>query len=364
MKTFSTTLPAALALTLIAAPALAAELTANQKSATRDVETSDGDLRLGRAAPGFQLTADGDATSAAFTYGRDWQGRDTATKPGDVQSLSFKVSAPVNQDTGEGNFLTADGRFSSGVSLGFSYTRMILPNPPLPGTAAEREEVAALTIAALHKLNLQACLEPGSKTPCLTYGELVDLGAVPANENLVDHAFLDGEIWQWGVSAEVARPSFDYRDPTTLAKQSERHTVVSASLNGGLRMKGGVYFGGVVTYENGREEASKRTLCHATATAGITECFTSPYAAPERDEATTVMAVARWRSRDADNPYAVEIKAGYDSQSQLYGVATSLYLAPDAKGALRGGLRLAWQSDDDDPTTDAVTFGVFIGAPF
>ena len=366
MKTLSATLSTTLALTLAtAAPALAAELTPYQQAAVRQAETSDGDVRIGPVTPGFQLTADGDATSASFTVARDWQGRDTATTPGAVNALSFKVSTPLDKDTEEGNFLTAGGRFSNGTSIGFSYTRMVLPNPPLPGTAEERKQIAGLTIAALHRLGLQGCLKAGSQKPCPSYDELVDMGAVP--ERLVDHAFLDGRIWQWGASAEVGRQAFDYRDPTTLAELSEHHTVFSAALNGGVRLRGDrAYVGAAVEYNNAREEGSKRILCRATTTVGVTECFNSPYAAPTHDESTNLIGVARWRSPGGHTPYAVEIKAGYDTQAKVGGVVTSLYLVPDGDGALRGGLRLGWQSSDDDPTTDDdnVTIGVFLGLPF
>jgi hypothetical protein len=366
MKTHFITLSATLALTLsVAAPALAEPLTTYQQAAVRQAETSDGDLRIGPATPGFQLTAEGDATSASFTVGRNWQGLGSTTTPGAANALSFKVSTPLNKNTQEGNFLTAAGRFSNGTSLGFSYTRMILPHPPLPGTAEEQEEAAGLMIAALHRLGLQDCLKPGSPKPCPSHDELVARGAVP--KALVDQAFLDGAIWQWGVSAEVGRQTFGYRDPTTLADLSEHHTVFSAALNAGLRLRGDrAYVGGAVEYNNAREEGSKRILCRPTTTAGVTECFNSPYAAPTHDESTNLIGVARWRSSGDGAPYAVEIKAGYDAQAKVGGVVTSLYLVPDGDGALRGGLRLGWQSSDDDPATDDdnLTLGIFLGVPF
>lgn len=359
MKTFP--LPLALALMATTAPALAADLTPNQKVAFRDAETSDGDLRIGRAAPGFQFIADGDATSVAFTYAKAWQGKDTKTKAGMVQNLSFKLSTPFDKETQEGNFLTATGRFSNGTSLGFSYAWIIMPNPPLPGTPEQREAVQAF-----YERSEQACFAAG-KTPCPSHDVLVAQGVIPENRDLVDHAFLDGNIWQWGLSGEVGRQAFDYRDPVTLAELSDHHTVFSGAVNGGMRLRGDrAYVGAAVEYNNGREEGSKRILCRATTTAGVTECFDSPYAAPTDDESLNLMGVARWRSSVSHTPYAFEVKAGYDTQSKIYGVVTSLYLVPDNDGALRGGLRLGWQSNDDDPATDDdnLTVGVFLGVPF
>lgn len=380
MKTFFP-LAAPLAVVLLATttPAQAEDLTAEQKAAeraaakqasqrvvdlvVRHTETSDGDLRVGPAMPGLQLTADGDATSASFTVARNWQLR---TKP-IINALSFKVATPLDKSTKDGNFLTAAGRFSSGTSLGFSFTQMYLPNSSLVGTAEQRDAAVLEMIEKLRGGGKLTCLEP-AQGPCPEHDALVKTGLVPKVESLVDRAFVEGTIWQWGVSGEISKPTFDYRDPLTLVEQSEDHMVYSAALHTGWRLNGDrTYLGGAIEYGNSRKESAKRILCGPPPATGPTECFNSPYAPPTHEESTSLMGVARWRApRDSRTPYAVEVKAGYDTEAKVYGLVGSLYLVSDADGGLRGGLRAGWQSDDEDPTTDDDNFtvGVFIGAPF
>lgn len=355
MKTLSSLL--VLASLAAAAPAVAEEVSAAQQKAISETQSSDGDLRIGHAAPGFLLSADGDGEQVSIIATRSWQ------RGLPANSLSFKISAPFDKDRGEGNFLTDGGSLNAGTTLGLAFTQIAPIAGPIPGNAAYRTEVLELA--------RRACAQSAPETDrarcaTLTYSEAEPYVPAEAARILADEAFLNAPVWMWGFSAAVGEKQFSYRDPVTFAGSSRDRTPYSLSLTGGVRLKRDrVYVGGALEHKEEFAAASSRTLCRALSTPGLQECVSGPFAGPRRQTTSDAFGVVRWRGGERA-PYAVELKAGYDFEQEVFAMTTSLYMVFDSHKDLRGGVRLGWRSDDDDPTThdQNFTIGAFVGVPF
>ncbi len=345
-------LPLLLATLGAAVSASAADLTPGQAKVVAQTASPDADLRLGHALSGFQVSADGDAQSVSVTSGP-------------ANSLSFKVSTPFDKSSQEGSFLSPGGRLSNGTSVEFAFSQIAPTLGALPGTPDYR--------VRMYKLAQQQCMAKATdadKPKCAgNYRALQKMGYPEGDEaaSLIDDAFLNGPVWMWGASAGASSKHFDYRDPTSFAKSSEDHTAFKASVMGGVRLaRDNLYVGAAAEYSEDYSPGRTRNLCRPLAAGGTVECISGAYAPPGKDKTSDAFAVIRWQDVNRVTPYAVELKAGYDFEHEITGAAATLYLVPDKDNKLRGGLRLSWQSDDHDPTTDDqnVTIGAFVGVPF
>ena len=343
----------------LATPALAAP-TAAQQEAVRDAAPAGADLTAGAGASGFVVSA-GDADGAvAVTLARTWDDDDATSA---FNNLAVKFSAPLNKDTGEGNFFLRDG-LSGSTAVELSFKRII---PPAAAPLDARRMEEALTRG--RERCAAAMVREDDKTACKTK-TLRQLEAdrfVLAEESrgLEDTAFLSGPIWLWGFTAAVGHDRFEHRDLDFSEQKGER-TPWGVYVSGGVMpFRELLYVGGGYDYKRQWVDADARTLCRP-ATTTPQECFTGPFGRPVRQDTSDLFGVVRYMNETARLPFGLEVKAAYDFETDVYGAVTSLYLVADEKKNLRGGLRAGWKSDDDDPATDDdnFTIGVFVGAAF
>lgn len=363
MRNFPITLALAglaLATPLLATPVLAAPTAAQQK-AVRDAAPAGADLTAGAASSGFVVSA-GDADGAvAVTLARSWDDDDEDSA---FNNLAIKFSAPLDKDTGEGNFFLRDG-LSGSTAVELSYKRIIPPAaPPLDYRRIEealtrgRERCVAAMVREDDKT--------GCKTKTLRQLEADRFVLAEESRGLEDNSFLKGPIWLVGGTVSVGHDRFKHRDPSDFSEQKGERTPWGVSVNGGVMpFRELLYVGGGYEYKRQWVDADARTLCQP-ATTTPQECFTGPFGRPVRQDTSDLFGVVRYMNETARLPFGLEVKAAYDFETEVYGAVTSLYLVADEKKALRGGLRAGWQSDDDDPATDDdnFTIGVFVGAAF
>ena len=354
---------AALAALTLAAPATAQELSRQQSLSVDRATAPDADPRGGFAGSGYVLSASSDSSSVAISLGRSWESGGFG-----VNNLSLKFSAPLDKSTGEGDFF-APGGLSKSTAVEIGYTRVVAPSAPLPGDS--RARIAVIQDA---RAKCKAALAADRQAACeaMTYSALEEAGYVPADVRKLyaDEAFLNGRVWTFGFTASVGHDEFDYRDPADFTSSSVQRTPYAASASFGLLPKRAFhYLGAGLEFKQEYAAAKARTLCQAPPATGPQECVTASFARPERERTFDAFAVSRWRAElpvAGGLPLGIELKGAYDFEKEVFGLGGSIYLVGDDKGALRGGLRAGWQSDDDDPDTqdDNFTIGVFVGAPF
>lgn len=329
------------------------------------------ELETGLGGHGLAFTADGDNKVVSLQATRTWQ--DPRSRLLATNSVSGKLFTDVtDKDDMSGYFATDVGRVR-GTGFEIGVTRSWSPNLPLPSTAQERDD--AVRIAR------QRCRERAGTTPELTLAfcdaELTSLKQILAllseadQVDVLDDAWLRSTVSSFGMTLGAASKSFKFRDPTTLNSDKGEEINWTAGFHGGqsriLSGIGRVYYGGGVSYRSEFADSDTRTLCAAPPPVGPQECFTSPYGAPEETTGTTYFLVARNQESWAvlDIPVVLQIKPAYVVETEVLGAEASLYMFA-GKGGLRGGLRLALQTDDNDDATDDenARFGIFVGAAF
>ena len=129
----------------------------------------------------------------------------------------------------------------------------------------------------------------------------------------------------------------------------------------------GWYRGAGFEYSETYEEATAQTLCSPAPPTGPTECFTSPYSAPEMERRAVLYGLLRREglSNRLGVSWGAQLRAAHDFESDVSGLEGTLYMIPGGD-ALRGGIRFKIQTEDDDPLTEDETssIGLFVGKPF
>ena len=343
-----------------AGPAFAEELSKGKAEALIKASGPDADARAGMAASAFAVTADGDKTAVSVTVTRSWEATGDALA---VKNLAVKFSAPFDKNNGEGNFLTGSG-LNASTALEVTYGGLIVRGGALP--TSERS-LSTYTTAEENCHKAEAPALWGDLCDKKTFNEIKKYLSESQRADFADEAFLNSPLWLWGISASLGHDEFEHRDLATFAKASTTRTPYGASIQGGVVPNHSlVYLGGGLEFKQEYADAKARTLCRPLPAGSPLECFTASYAGPQSQRTLDVFGVIRAETRQFYVPLGLEVKAAYDFERQIPGAVASLYAVSDKDKRLRGGLRFAWQADDDDPVTDDDNFtvGVFIGAAF
>jgi len=375
-----TCLAAAAAALALCAPVTAAPLEANKAAALRArVVGPEGGGKASVLPQAFNLSASADKTEASISASHSWEDNRNGDTQGKLSfnSLSLRLSVPIDEDSGEGVFHT-DKHPGNGSAAELTYVRHWLPGtyaPPNPDVQRQMLDLARARCrgkldASLHE---KACNKAyfSEVEKYLTRQDL---------EGWKDDPFLTQILWNLGGSAKLAYKSYDYRDLETLKEASSERTPYSLSafleligpaksfgvgaVDAVVSLKGGVEYG------QDYKKSKTQTLCLPAPASGPIECFSGPFDRPKREKGGKVFGVARWspapNAEQLIGWKGLELAPTYDLEEDRFSVDASIYLVADSEGRARGGLRLSWTEDDDDPATDDDNFtaGIFVGVPF
>jgi hypothetical protein len=375
---------ALLGLILLAAASSAAAEDLGTRS-VNVVRTPDADLRTGFGGAGVVISATSDSSEVGVTFGRSWDSRPDYA----LNNWTLKLSAPLDKGAGEGTFVT-EGGLSNSTAVTFAYNRVKPPPSTLTRLVAARDVEIQKGRDACAKKALAAKAPEGFTTEeqatfatlakakaedCKTkyMRALIEDGDIPSDvaAQLTDEDFRDGATWTFNVTGSIGYQAFDYRSPADFAEQSTDRTPYSAAISFGVMPpRTSAFLTGGVEYKQDYVDAQDRTLCRPPPASGPQECVTGPFDRPVSKKVFDAFDVWRVQGQvgrpETPIPYGLELKAAYDFENQVSGLGAALYLVPDKDKALRGGVRLLWQSDDDDPTTKDKNFtvGVFVGSAF
>ena len=303
---------ALLPLTVSAAHVAAREPAA--ASAAPGTVSPDNEANTGLGLSGFQLHADVEGEKTAkLTLSR---ASDLASQFGEF-TAGITFSAPIDKGTKQGALVTRRGLtsgFGAEVSLGV-----------IMGSAEPPES-----------------LDGDPSVPVAT----------PMSITLIQ------------ATGSIGVDDFKFRDPLAFTEDKRRRTTYAVGASIGHAPKGtAIFVSGGFEYRRGWEAPDKRIICPApTGTANI-ECTQAVFGPPERDVDKTAFASVRMLNPlglgSQKRPIGFELRAAYDAKDDVFGVEAPLYFLRDAKGALRGGLKIGWDTKDKDL---GVSF--FVGIPF
>lgn len=292
---------------------LAAQTPAGQSSASGAV-SPDNEASTGIALSAFQLHADVDGDKTAkLTLSTE---QDLASKFGQFTG-AVTISAPIDEGTKQGALVTRRG-VTSGFGVEVSLGAII-------GSAEAPDD--------------------GSNLP-------TDPVPVPMSLTLLQ------------VSGGIGVEDFKFRDALTFAEDKRRRTTYSIGASIGHAPKGvPAFISGGFEYRRGWEAPDKKILCPAGTGPSNVECTQAVFGPPARDIDHTAFASLRMMNflglGSQKRPVGFELRAAYDVKDDVFGVEAPIYFLRDAKGALRGGMKIGWDTKDRD-----VGVSFFIGVPF
>lgn len=148
---------------------------------------------------------------------------------------------------------------------------------------------------------------------------------------------------------------FEYFDAASLAKTDDNETGFSASATyANLTSSGNVVFAGG-RWERSYKAQDKVQQCVPGPAPGVEVCETQPFGAPKRE--SKFIAYTEYRAF-IGGKYAFSPRLSYDFNDSKLGIRIPVWLVPNAKGSMSGGLRFDWNDDDKD-----VIVSVFVSAP-
>jgi hypothetical protein len=281
---------------------------AEQERAVEASSSPDNDYRGGFLNSGFQIRAGTDSSSAELTLARSTDERDVFGRT----TVGVTFSVPIDKGSKEGALITEKG-ITGGFGAELAITSFI-------GTA---------------------------KPPPV------------AKEGFVSqHRFLAS------LGAGFAINDYKYRDPLTFAASEVRRTSYqfSAAL-GWLPPDSATFFSAGLEYKRNYEAPDKRILCPPATGGAPAECTQAVFAPPERNTDNNLFGTIRTLNlfglTGERSPVVLEIKAAYDVKDEVVGFEVPIYLLTDAEGKFRGGIRIGWDSEEED-----TKIGFFIGVPF
>lgn len=338
-------------------------LTADQETACvserrvnqrQDATVSPADVSVESRAS-FEASTEGQ--TAKFTFGTDRQKKPWQHKP---QTWMVTITGKVDEKDSAALLGDLDG-LNDGVSASYRYNLEWWDNLATGSRADEaqviRREICAKDLADRRRVH--EAENPGQ--PFTDDGRICSRSVLsgPNKETYVrewvERVETLRQFSTLSLEAKVNYAEFEYFDATSLAKTSDKETGVSVSATYAmLTASGNVVFGGA-RWERSYKSQDKVQQCVPGPAPGVEVCDTQPFGAPERQN--KLVAYTEYRAF-VGGKYAISPRVSYDFDNSKLGIRIPVWLVPNAKGSLTGGLRFDWNNDDDDVITS-----VFVSAP-
>ncbi|HEY6814971.1 MAG TPA: hypothetical protein VI168_05480 [Croceibacterium sp.] len=166
----------------------------------------------------------------------------------------------------------------------------------------------------------------------------------------------------FGLDASAGRDDHEYLDRTafqlaTVVRTSWEVGAYAGLINSSLTFSARAR----AVYGTSYEAAEEAEVCRTFADTLEESCLTGPDGLPVGKEQGLISVETRHLfALDADNRIAFAPQLTYRFENDSLGVEVPIYLAPDADGKLTGGIKLAYNSREEDE----FGIGVFVGIPF
>lgn len=312
-------------------------------------------------------------------------------------SLTFE--APLDDDTGRGDFVTGSG-LTSKFSATAKYTMLVMDTGTLQAGAKrisdltkaaniaceadfqgspEGIRIQALPSGPDQRNAYRTALDAACERPTTLHARsanyikkyVTDLQHVEAAElNRLAGSLVDKlDLWIFNFGASVGYQEFDYFSATDFSALDSKATPYSLSASIGFQpARNAPLFAAGYEYKRNFKDAKKGVQC-LPGSGGTSQCRYDIFAGPKREVSQTGFAMMRAKLF-TDRPEKkglrpiIEIKAAYDFEEKRFGVAVPLYFLLDDDDRLKGGVRAEWQEKGTDPEEKQFRFSVFVAKSF
>jgi hypothetical protein len=286
-------------------------------------------------------------------------GRATGTATSD--SFAVTASAPLEKNSPRTDLGTLDG-FANNATLKLRWTRFAM------SIANARHNPRDRAIGDITRANCrtQAGGKPDALKECdgPMSDELVGKYAPELFDEYLSLGFPNKPAFAFGLEGSVGYRKFEFLDPVTLAKGSDE------KMPWGVKLFGSIFPGpsltsitGAFEYQSAYEEHKASTVCPVDVTATFVKCTSGSLGGPDHKKKALGSLELRHMFIMPEGAFlkslGVSAQVTHDFNSDVTGFDLPLYLIPDAKGNLLGGLRFGYRTDTDD-----LAVGVFVGSAF
>ena len=275
---------------------------------------------------------------------------------GTFETVSLTASAPLSDDRPT-NIGTFDG-FDDGFAVKLRYTSY----------SSQLRRPTAATVRATQAQAKANCLQveaasPNRDTLCNALPDPDYLRRYLGAEafDLYQASFFGDAAWAWGLEAGLGHSVYKFLDPLTAAADKVTRQPFEAKLFGSVFSGQNSAISGSIAYQRTFKAATAAALCGAP-TPPITKCPTGPVGKPTRKRAYLVSFGGRTYIPMDDflvPGIGIAPTVTYDLKDDEFAVDLPFYLVPDKDGNLTGGIRLGYNTADDE-----VGIGVFVGSTF
>jgi hypothetical protein len=315
---------------------------------------------------GLQLNASSAGGQVSISFGQSVRKTDVAYDQVEASGTSWNVtaSAPIDKKGGDSALATLDS-FTDSSTLKIGVAKLFLTLPNLL-TDPERNAIEDAAIEAC----VAAAKNDAGKAACLEAAIDEDFIKVWLPNKVKRYAEINAAQrsgWGFGVEGTVGYRHFSYLDATNIAKSAADKVPWGVKVFGTWLPRTDLALTASVAYQRNYEEKSTTILCPAVATGPTLTCLTGANGLPTRKNKVLFaldgrklfdLSLTRLQNGVIDR-FAITPQITWDVRNKDFGFDFPIYLVPDDKGNLIGGLRLGYKTGDD-----GIIAGVFVGAGF
>jgi hypothetical protein len=324
-------------------------------SASAALKLTDTGLNSAPATPkasNFQVVANGSGARVSLKM-------DQSTAVGDPQgkalywSRSAVFSAPVDKDDDVGTGLVDLDGLTNGFEFTYNATR--IKTAPLGRLTTAGDSLLFEMPKACSTLGISMTECELSTLLRVAHARAGEAGKAGADaQAIADRYSVPGRAWLQGFRLKVGHNDYTYYDPARLTKHTDDEVSWGAGVFAGI-LTGNAYYAAGIDYQRAYKGARSGVACPLPSDGEeVVLCVNGALGAPSVGERHLLSAEGRWRLGER----AIGVRAIHDFKNGVSGIDMPIYLFPDEKGFLTGGLRLGWTNEEQ------FYAAIFVGVPF
>lgn len=315
---------------------------------------------------GLQLNASSAGGQVAISFGQSV--RKTAVAYDQVSASgttwTITASAPIDKKGGDTALATLDSfTDSSTLKVGIAKLYLTLPNllTDPERIAIEDAAIAACSAAAKNEAGKSTCLETAVDE------DFIRAWLPNKVKRYAEINAAQRSGWGFGLEGTVGYRRFSFLDSATLTMVSSDRVPWGVRVFGTWLPRTSLAFTASAAYQRAYEEKSLTILCPAVATEPTIACLTGADGQPVRRNKVLLALDGRKLfdlsqtslANGVIDRFAIAPQFTWDANNKDVGFDFPIYLVPDDKGNLIGGIRLGYRSGDN-----GFIAGVFVGGAF